>query len=497
MGLADLRTSCNQDDDVDSLGPDDFPEEPPKPRPGDPEYIHSVFYDEARFATEADRNALLQTVRDRFPPGLEWVPSPATVSSLPTEMRFYGANHTKQFRQNGFVAELERPRFNSGRSHARSALSQKAWDGFCANAVMAEALADACLKVPQQRRGNVMFPDVYRDVLTPILGKADKLDDTPGTKLLAYHQRLLVAPRTFTVACTAYLADPVTCRSAVTLGRSVLPSWTSDERRAIRRRMEHEIETWSNELGADFSSDGLVLWTAQALGVLRLQATEWRFRERLRYIISGEPEFANDERADPTKDDYVREEIRTIRDELEPRDDAFVIRRPSCTTWYDIKSLLVGGIGLKHETSHDIEPYYDPVEYSACCLRWLASWVSELRRFHSARLTGSLANLLQEIVTEQFDDISEYDRDVARLIRAEFPVAVWNEILAAARQCPERTEWIEVRYAWNENPVAAPVVERDGDAIVILGPLLTTNAQSQSWWAQRAELFRERRSLTM
>lgn len=507
MGLEDLKCERPTEDKLyDPAFLEPIPahlDQQPPPRPGDPQYTHSIFYDETRFSSEADQNVLLQRVRNRFPANLEWVLSPTTVGRLPIEMRFYGANHTKQFERNGFIAELERPRFNSGRTHARSVLSQKAWDAFCANAVMVEALADACEKMRDRRAENVIFADLKVDALASILGKVDKADEddeadeTQGTNLLACHQGLLVAPRTFTIACTAYPADPVTCKSAVTLGRSVLGSWTSDERRAIRRRMEAEIQVWSDQLGPDFSADGLMLRATQPLGLLRIQATEWRFRERLRYIISGEPEFADDERARPTKDAYVSEEIAMIRDQLNPRNDSFIVQRPNCTTEDHIRSLLAGGIGLPPEISHDEEPYYDAEMYSQNQLHWLATWVSGLRRFHTARLTGPLTGLIQEIVTEQFDEISPYDCAVARLIRAEFPLAVWNGLLAAAQDCPHGTEWIEVRYVWNEDPTAVSTTERDGDAIVILGSLLNTNAASQRWWAQRAEQFRKHRSLVI
>lgn len=497
--LAALKRHQVEEDDYDCLEPDYLPEPlgPPMPRPGSPGYTHFVFYDEGRFQTEADRNGLLQSVRDRFAPELEWVLSPATAYSLPTAMRFYAANHTKHFRQHGFVAELEPPRFNSGPTHTRSELAQASWDALCTNAVLAEALVDSCLKLPQRQRGNLVFGNIQHDALSYVLGRTDEDDETHGQDLLAYYQGLLVAPRKFNFACTAYPADPITIGSAVTLGRKVLAKWTSDDRRAIRRRMDREIRAWSDRLGPGFSADGLVLQAAQTLGVLRLEATELRFRERLRYIISGEPEFADDERGASSKSEYVRQEVEKIWDGLNPRTDAFVIRRPYSNAWLNTKSALAGGIGLSDEVSHDELPSYDRLGCSDGCLQEIAGWVGRLKRFHTARLTGSLATLLEEIVTDEFRDIDPDHRGVARAIKGQLPIAVWNRILEEARQHEDDGELMEVRYIWNDNPLDIPTVEIDGDVVVIYGPLLTTSVRSQQWWAEKAELFRERRTLTV
>lgn len=507
MGLAPLRaiaaTFDNDETDNEYDGPD-IPahlDEPPPLQPWDADYTHCVFFDPDRFPTDAERDELLARVRRQFPEHLRWCLDPVSAAALHGRMNIYSAYHTRVFQQNGYVAEIEPPRFESG-PPARSIRSQEAWDAFVVNAVIMEAIIDACRKLPPERQRNLVFRNALRDALTPICGLMDNADQTRGRNVLCDLGGLLVAPRSFDRKQTVFPADPVTWKWALKAGRTRFASFHAPTRRAIRRRADLEIRAWSELLEDDFNIDGLILWSTQNLALLRLQATEWKFRERPGYVKSGTALFAGHPDARATKRDYSTEHLQHIQNDLWVGGNylAPAVTRPFTSVLDDIRSILAGGIGLEDETI-----WRDDLtlrqSYSSGSLEAVAGWVSKLKRMHHATLTESMAILIQEVVTDELDHLAELtDKDgqsALRLVRSQFPDAIWREILSIAINAPDHINAFEIRYRWNDNPTDPIALERDGDAIVIVGPMIDLRTHDHALWGRRAEIFRDRGSLTI
>jgi hypothetical protein len=506
MSLEDLKKSAQHIDKEqadNSWGPDIPPylEEAPPLQPRDQDYTHSVFFDARRFKTEVEQDALLQRVSGQFPQFEHWCLYAVSAADLAGCMHLYGANHAQMFQRDGFVAEIEPPRFKR-KAPPRSIRSQQAWEAFLINAVIAEAIVDAWRKLPPDRKLNGVFRDPLIDAVAPILGKTDENDETPGVNLLCAHEGLFVAPRNYETERVLYLADPVTFQTAFAKGRALFPSLYLHERVDIRRRIDMEIAAWSRDLGDTFSIDGLVLWISQTLAVLRLQATEWRFRERPGYIKSGTREFANDPDAAATKDEYVRQQFVGIIDALRQPDN-FVeptILRTYANTQGNVISRLAGGIGLDDEATWRDENTKRR-NFSSHALYGVAEWISILKQSHHTTLDLLTAQLIYEIVTGNLDDLDELkdkdDRLALSLIKSQFPDAIWRKMLEIAVNSSDNFQTIQVRYRWNDNPIDPIKIEEDGDTIVIFGPLLDLRAQKHEVWTERAEMFRDRGTLTV
>jgi hypothetical protein len=477
-------------------------------QPWDADYTHCVFFDPDRFPTDAQRDELLEGVRRRFPAHLRWRPDPVSVETLHGRMHIYCAYHARHFEEHGYVPEIEPPQFGKGHQ-ARSIRSERAWHAFLVYAVIAEAIIDACRKLPADRRQNLVFVDATADALIPICGAANEADGRLGGRnVLCRVEGLLVAPRTFNQERTLFPALSVTRRSAITPGAAHLASFYSPPGRAdrrrdtIRRRADLEVRAWSDFLAERFSPDGLVLWYTQNLALLRIQATDWAFRERPPYVKSGTQQFAGDPDARATKKDFAAEEFEQMVNDLRvPRD--FVapkILRPFLSVRDDVRSILAGGIGLEDEAIWQDDDALRHA-YSPQLLEIVAAWISELRRMRPVTLTGPIASLIQEIVTGELDDLNELtDNDgqaALLLVRRQFPNAIWRQILDIAINAPDHINALEVRYRWNDNPTDPIVLERDGDAIVIVGPMIDLRAHNHAFWTRRAEMFRDRGSLTI
>jgi hypothetical protein len=507
MGLKELTENLPNDFEDGSSEPDGYEVlqsavEPPEPQLGEPNYVHSIFYDAARFPTESHQHAVLETVRNRFP-DLDWVMSPSTVPRLHMDMPLFAESHARQFENDGFVAELERPRPKSG-PRQRLQRGQQAWDAFLANVVIADAIAYVCRKRPAVRRGNVIFPRPMNSAFIPMLGKSTKADKAIGTSILVADGEFLTAARTFSRNGIGYPAQPVTYNSALKDGRAAFGAWTSDTRRAVRRRVELELQAWADHLGDQFSADGLILWAAQTLGLLRIQATEWKFRERVDYVLSGAPAFLRNGLAHATRQEYSDDQMQEMTAEIEATLNAAqfapALRRPADSALSDVVSILAGGIGLSDEQV-DTDQSVARAHSARHGLGAVAEWVGRLRRFHHAMLTPDLAALLREAVTGEAFDLRELewsgdDWSGPDLIRSQFPDATWMELLGYAEDCFEESESIEVRYAWNANPVDPPTVTRDGRVVIVTGPFLAIDLRVTGQWARKAERFRERRALT-
>lgn len=481
------------------------------PQPWDAEYTHAVFFDPNRFPTDADRDELVERVRRKFPKHLRWSAEPASAATLHGRMHIYSAYHTKLFQQDGYIAEIEPPRFKSGPRAQRSLRSQEAWDAFYANCTIAEAVVDAWRKLPAGPRANTVFEDPLADAIAPMVGRLDDNDQARGASVLYNYHGMLVAPRGLLSSrregaepWIAYPAEPVTVKTASTNGRSrkVLNAWTSDDRRSIRQRIHKEIRAWSKLQGDQFRIDAIVLSIAQTLGILRVQATEWKLREKPSYVRSGTREFESDEHAFPTKADFVREEFRSLTDGLREGLANFcapTIKRPPVTARADVVSLLAGGIGLEDEAIwRDDQVCRNNMARQE--LGYLASWIERLKRFHRATLTAGVARLMEEIVSEEPASLQELemtydDWSGPRLIKAQFPVEVWRRMLDFAAEALQDSDEIEIQYRWNDNPTDPVAVLRDNNTIVIVGPLLDLSAERRAGWATRADRFQETRSL--
>lgn len=508
MGLEDLK-QLRADDNAE-YGEPPYPgfdfEEPP-PRLGDTAYIHSVVFNADRFPAERDQDALLAKTQARFP-NLQWTLYPAKLESLPQVLRVHSEAHAEHFRNHGFVTEIHRPGFKTG-VRKRTPLCQQAWDALCARSVLAEAIVDACEDLPRRRCQNEIFPNAKMSALAPILGKSEDDDDGPGTLILTRDNGLLLAPRSFGAQIPCYWAQPITLKSAFGEGRRVLSQFTSDSRDAIRRRVQFEVTSWSEYLEGGISLDGLALRAAQELALLRVQATDWKLREEAGYVLSGVPLFAADRRARETKEQYVRERFEDIVDAIRQRlaDEVAdggrtrylmpeLVRFPE-NTELDTHSYLLGGIGLPNE-----DAMYDDEAARMGCGRSgvaaLADWTSRLKRFHEERLDGATAQAIIDMMTGEPDAyLSPNDEVGLALVRSQLPDAIWNGLIAEARNCPDGTQWVNVYYRWNENPLDAPRIEHEGTAVVVFGSLLGLTQEINETWSQAAQQFADRNSLVL
>jgi hypothetical protein len=466
----------------------------------DDEYTHCVLYDPNKFTSQQDIDDLVERVRCQFPEHLRWVADPVSAGSLHGRMHIYSAYHTKVFLEQGYIAEIEAPLFTGGRQ-SRSIRSKQAWDAFLCNAWIAEAIIYSCRKLPAERRHNLIFRDAYSDAFTPTCGLAQENDETPGTDVLCDLNGLLVAPRSFRQRRMAVPADPVTPGTAVTLGRAIFESMHAMTRKEFTKRLDLEVEAWSDMLADRFSIDGLILWSMQNLALLRVQATEWKYREKPDYAKSGTRLFAGKPKVQASKKLYTVEHLDHIADGL--RNERYFVptmSRPVASVLGDVRSILAGGIGLEDEAIWRDEMTLRDA-YSPDLLAAVADWVSELKRMHRATLTGPMARLIQEILTDELQDLDELRDSVGqsalRLVRRQFPDAIWRGLLDCAINAPDHINELQIRYRLNDNPTDPIALERDGDTVVIVGPVLDLNAHNHTIWARRAEMFRERGTLTI
>ncbi|HTT83822.1 MAG TPA: hypothetical protein VMF67_10105 [Rhizomicrobium sp.] len=493
-----LRATCNDDDDenLDLGWPEGFREdvEPPPPQPGHPEYTHFVLYNERMFPNEERDNTVLARVLAENP-YVPWVLYPVRAGNLSIEEDL--CTRTKQFRDNGYVTELDSLRFAKYRPARLLPHTRAAWRGFAGAAFMADAMLDAFYACPDLF-GNEIFRNAQDTAIAPLVGKRDENDNAIGTNVLASDGGLLVAPREIAPNRVYYPALGYTFGAACERGRTQrFGPWMGHRPNEICARMEMEIRAWSDHLGPNFSMDGLVLWIAQTLGWLRLQATEWELRESRHYVMSA----THWSPGEIKKEVAVAELERILK--MDHNDPARPnLRRIPDSALRDVSSILAGGIGLSDEEAahnEDVARLY----WSRNVLGGIADWVSHLRRFGRETLEPLLVDRIHELMTGEGHDLDGEHfvkggiRAAAHAVRSEFPDHVWNEIVRIAREFPNGTEEIQVRYRWNDNPIAPATVERQGGEIAIFGPLLPLNAQSQRKWAERAEIFRNRGSLTI
>lgn len=504
MSFETLRTAAatsNNDGNDNRYDGPDIPahlDEPPPLQPGDADYTHSVLFDPNRLPIDAQRDELLERIRDQFP-DLKWCLDPVSVKTLNGRMHIYSAYHTRIFQENGYVAEIEPPRFWPPK---RSVRCKQAWDAFFVHAEILDAIIRSCCTLPAARRRNLVFHDGFLNVLTPICGLIADGDQTRGTNVLCEVEGLLVAPRTFDRPRIAYPADPFVFNTASKNAQAEMESFYAPTRLAIRRRTDKEVAAWSNFIGDRFNIDGLILSYAQVLALLRVQATEWSYREERGYVASGTAIFQDERNAQATKSIHSVEYLHGHQINLRLAGNRIApdVRRPTANLADDVTSILAGGIGLENEAIWRDDQVLRE-SFSPQLLELVAAWISELKRMQRATLTEFVARLIQEIVTGELDYLDELadddDLSALQLVRSQLPEAIWREMLDIAINAPDHINAIEVHYRWNENPTDPIAIERDGDSIVIVGPLIDLRAHNHPVWAQRAELFRERGNLTI
>lgn len=526
MSFSELRKAAAKAGhyEMDTVDLRDVPPEfelPPDPVLGDRNYVYSVFYDPHRFDEFPER--LMREVRDRFPQLPNWQAEPVHIDSLHGRMAAYSQSHTDRFLQFGYVAEIERPIFGSCKAPKRSAASQEAWDAFMVNASFAEAIADAIRKCRDKFKLKLVFRDPIADALAPTVGKvAKKLSKAakkraPATTILCKSGKLLVPPRDLLAqprysrdAVVAYPAEPVTINTVSKTGRErgLYSRWTSDTRIRIRQRVLKEVRAWYLRPEADSSPEAFLLWALQTVAILRVQATDWKARERPSYVLSEAPLCADEAPArTKARDDEI--EFTKILDGLRGKRTDLVpiqIRRVPVTARTDVISMLAGGIGLEDEAIwRDDHVLRDNLARQD--LGSLAEWTGRLKRFHRATLSPALARLIEEILTDTPATLQELemtgdDWSGPRLIRAQFPDNVWRALVDAALYCERGETDVDVRYNWNDDPtrpaVIVPVDGEDNEAkVVIAGPLLDLSAPRRAWWQQQVEQFRKTGSLTI
>lgn len=524
MPFSELRKAAAtvEDHELDEVELRDIPPElegPRTPAPRDANYVHSVFYDPQRFETFPDQ--FLQQVREEFPDQPLWQAEPVHVGSLHGRMVAYSRSHTDKFLQFGYVAELETPVFRSGPSLPRSPRSLEAWEAFRVNASFAEAIADALRRCRADYGLNWIFRDPHAHALAPIIGKVDDnfrrerneddRDDAPagrrapepGTTILCRHGTLLVGPRAILrerrigrPPVIAYPADPVTLKTASKDGRARYSNWTTDTRRQILDRVEQEIRAWCD---VGFNPETFLLWSLQTVGILRVQATDWKGRERRNYV-QGDAQAKRD-------DDQAEFRLRLEDSGFRPNNPCPIeMRRAPVTARADVISMLAGGIGLEDEAI-----WRDNEVLRANLARQdigsLAGWIGRLKRFHRETLTPCLARLIEEIVTDTPETLHELemtgdDWSAPRLIRAQFPDDVWQRLVDAALYSERGEIDVEVSYNWNDDPLQqAAILPNEGDGVdgrvIIIGPLLDLNAPRRDWWREQLEQFRQTGSLTI
>lgn len=504
MGLAALRQAIANrpmEEDYDRYDGPDIPahlDEAPPLQPRDADYTHSVFFDPDRFRTQTERDELLRRVSAEFPAHLKWCLDPVSVATLHGRIDIYSAYHTKAFENDGYVAEIEAPQFWPPK---RSVRCKRAWDAFFVHAEILEAVAISCRQLPGLRRRNLVFRDVFLGVLTPICGLTENGDRTRGANILCSLEGLFVPPRTFDQARIAHPADPFTASTASKNGREQMKSFYGPRRIDIRDRVKIEITAWSNYYNDRFSIDGIILSCAQSLALLRVQATEWSYRERRDYAASGTAIYATEKNAQATKGAHSVQHLHGYQENLRLAAYQFApdMRRPMANVLDDVKSILAGGIGLEDEAIwKDDQTLRD--SYSPQLLESVAVWVSRLKRMHHVALTGFMAGLIREIITGELNHLKELMGDglsALRLVRSQLPMAVWWGILNTAIRAPDHVNEIDVRYRWNDNPTDPVAVERDGRSIVVVGPMIDMRISNHAIWTRRAELFRGRGTLTV
>jgi hypothetical protein len=87
------------------------------------------------------------------------------------------------------------------------------------------------------------------------------------------------------------------------------------------------------------------------------------------------------------------------------------------------------------------------------------------------------------------------DRSALALVKSQFPDAIWTEMLDIAVDLLNHADAIDVRYRWNDNPIDPVRVERAGNSIVVVGPLLNLTVPKHDFWTGCAARFRERGAL--
>ncbi|MBB2738358.1 MULTISPECIES: hypothetical protein [Bradyrhizobium] len=486
-------------------------EGPRVPAPRDPDYVHSVFYDPQRFETFPDR--LLEKVRREFPGQPLWQPEPVHVASLHGWMATYSWSHTEKFLRDGYVAELEAPRFKSGPDQTRSLRSKQAWDAFLVNASFTEAIADALWECRPHYRLNWVFGYPHTNALAPIVGKVDDtyrrtravddlVDTEPGTTILCKKGTLLVGPRAIlnrrrngSPTAIAYPADPVTLTTASN-GRSLYSGWTSNTRREILKRVKQEVRAWCE---AGFNPEAFLIWVLQTVAILRVQATDWKGRERPAYV-QGDADAKR-------RDDAAELDLKLTESGLQRGDDCPIeVRRAPVTARADVISMLAGGIGLEDEAI-----WRDNEVLRANLARQdigsLAAWIGRLKRFHRETLSPWHARLIEEILTDTPVSLNELemtgdDWSAPHLIRAQFPDDVWRGLVDAALYSERGETDVEVSYDWNDDPLQQAAIllnegERNEEKVAITGPLLDLSARRRGWWSEQLEEFRQAGSLTI
>jgi hypothetical protein len=524
MLFSELRKLAAMVDD-NQRDVEEFREIPPQfdlprdPAPGDEAYVHSVFYDPQRFDTFPER--LMQEVRDEFPDQPLWQAEPVHVASLHGRMAAYSRSHTDKFLQFGYVAELEPPVFGSGPSLPRSPRSQQAWNAFLVNASFAEAIADALRKCQADYGLDWIFRDPHANALAPIIGKVDdnfrrERDEgvggdahagrrvpEPGTTILCRQGTLLVAPRAILrerriglPPVIAYPADSVTLKTASKDGRAQYSDWTTDTRRQILDRVEQEIRAWCD---MDFNPETFLIWILQTVAILRVQASDWKGRERRNYV-RGDAQAKRD-------DDQAEFRLRLEDSSFRPNNPCPIeMKRVPDSARADVISMLAGGIGLEDEAIWRDDDVLR-VNWARLDIGSLAGWIGRLKRFHRETLSPSLARLIEEILTDtpntlQGLEMSGDDWSAPRLIRAQLPDNVWQALIDTALYSEQGEADVEVRYNWNLDPIQpAVIVPAEGDnndaELIIAGPLLDLNAPRRAWWSQQLEQFRHTGSLTI
>lgn len=504
MPFADLRMPNPPDEDHE-IDPRELRDIPPGwariPGPGDRDYIHSVFYDPRRFEIFPER--LLQEVRDEFPEQPLWQTEPVHAASLRGRMAAYSPAAHRKFLRFGYVAELEEPVFGSGRFPKRSLTSKAAWNAFYVNASFAEGIADALRKCRDDYPIDWVFRDPHANALAPIVGLADENAATRGTTVLCSHGSLLVAPRAILnelrnghAPVVGYSADAVTLNTASTRGRAGYSDWSNNTRREILHRLEDEVRAWCN---AGFNPEAFLLWALQTVAILRVQATDWKARERPAYILGD---------ADAKRRDVQAElDLKLTESGLERGDDCPIeMRRAPVTARADVISMLAGGIGLEDEAI-----WRDDEVLRANLARQeigsLAEWIGCLKRSHRATLSPWYARLIEQIVTDTPTTLLELemtgdDESALHLIRAQFPDDVWRGLVDAALYTERGETDVEVTYDWNNDPLQhAAILPNEGDGnegrVIITGPLLDLSAPRRTWWHEQLRQFRQTGSLTI
>ena len=476
-------------------------EEPRTPVPGDANYVHTVFYDPRHFETFPDR--LLDQVRREFPDLPLWQAEAVHAASLRGRMASYSPAAHRKFQRFRYVSELEEPVAGSGRFPKRSLTSQAAWNAFLVNASFAEGIADALRKCRDDYPVNWVFRDPHANALAPVIGLADENAPTRGTTVLCGHSNLLIAPRAILnerrngrAPVIGYSADAVTLNTASTSGRAGYGDWSSDNRREILDRLEYEVRTWCN---AGFNPEAFLLWVLQTVAILRVQATDWKGRERLTYV-QGDADAKR-------RDDAAELDLKLTESGLERGDDCPIeMRRAPVAARADVISMLAGGIGLEEEAIwRDNEVFR--ANFARQDIGGLAVWIGRLKRLHRETFRPWHARLIEEILTDTPVTLNELkmtgdDWSGPRLIRAQFPDNVWRALVDAALYGERGEADVDVRYDWNEDPskpaVIMPMDVDDKEArIAIAGPLLDLSARRRAWWQQQVERFRRTGSLTI